>query len=156
VAMYTPIKRDGKAPTPTVSAAPKPFNEAIQCPDGVTLAVTGVSQGKVEGKGPGVFVGEPTTTIALRMTNRSEEAVSLNGVVVTMLYGADRLQARPVYDETARDFTGSVAPGDSATATYVFSVPKAQLGRVRMFVDFDGVHTYATFKGSIEGEQGTR
>ncbi len=150
VATYTPIKRDGKAPKPTVTAAAVPFNKVVRYTDGLRLDIVEVKQGKVEGKGPGVLVGQPSTSVALRMTNNSDRAVDLSAVVVTMLYGRQSRQARPVYDnETAKDFTGSLAVGRSADATYLFSVPRDQLKRLRMYVDFDGIHTVAQFRGSL-------
>lgn len=148
---YTPVKRDGKVPKPTVTAPPASFDDKVQYDDGVSLDITDVEQGKVEGKGPGVLVGTPQTSISMTMTNKSGKTVSLNGVVVTMLYGADGRQARPVYDDhTARDFTGKLAPGKSVDAVYLFSVPRSELDELTMYVDFDGVHTVGKFTGSLQ------
>lgn len=151
VATYVPILRNGKPPHPTVSAKPVPFDGVVRWSDGLRLDILAVEQGKVEGVGPGVIVGEPTTSLTVRMTNRSNRTVSLDGVVVTMLYGADQRQARPVYDDKdARDLTGVLKPGRSATAVYIFSVPRTELDRLLMYVDFDGVHTAAIFNGSLK------
>lgn len=148
---YKPVLRDGRAPRPSVSAGPQPFGRAIRYPDGLRLAVTSISQGKVTGQGPGVFLGEPKTEIGLRMSNRSGRSVNLDQVVVTLVYGSERRTSRPVYDDRARDFNGVLRPGRSATATYLFSVPRPQLDDVTMFVDFDGHHTVGRFRGSARG-----
>jgi hypothetical protein len=144
---YVRVLRGGKRPRPTVSAAAAKFNGAIRFGDGVTLVVTGVDQAKVTDQGPGEFPGEPKTRISLRLTNGSDATLRLNQVVVTAIYGSSRREARPVYDDRSRDFSGVLKPGSKSTAAYSFSIPKAQLGRVTMLVDFDGRHTVATFQG---------
>ena len=145
---YTPIKRNGKVPTPTISAPPGSFTRPVRYTDGTTLQVVSIKQGVVTGQGPGVFPGQPTTTVALRLTNGSTKPISVNQVVVTATYGNPRRVASPVYDASASDFGGVAAPGASVNATFLFSIPKAQLGSVVMIVDFDGVHVSATFAGS--------
>jgi hypothetical protein len=134
-----------------VSAPPQPFDRSVRYSDGLRLTVTGITQGKVTGQGPGVFLGEPKTEIRLRMRNGTDRRVALDQVVVTLVYGSERHTSRPVYDDRARDFNGVLRPGGSATATYLFSVPREQLGDVTMFVDFDGRHTVARFRGSARG-----
>jgi hypothetical protein len=108
---YKRVLRGGKQPRATVSASPAQFDGTIRYGDGLSLAVTGVSQAKVTGQGPGEFPGEPKTQMNLRMTNGGDETVKLEQVVVTAIYGPDRRQARPVYDERSRDFTGVLKPG---------------------------------------------
>lgn len=145
---YTPVKRNGKVSTPTISARPASFNGSVRYTDGTTLQVTSIKQGVVSGKGPGIFPGQPTTTVVLRLTNGGNTPISLNQVVVTATYGNPKRVASPVYDASASDFGGIAVPGASVNATYVFSIPTAQLGDVVMMVDFDGVHVPATFAGS--------
>lgn len=147
VKSYTPVLRNGKRPHPTVSAAPAAFNGAVHYSDGLKLVVTGVVEAKDTAQGPGEFPGEPKTQVSLRMTNSSGTRVRLDQVVVTAIYGPSRREARPVYDDSSRDFSGVLAPKASTTAVYSFSVPKAQLGQVTMLVDFDARHTVATFQG---------
>jgi hypothetical protein len=52
-------------------------------------------------------------------------------------------------DPAAGDFSGTVAPSASATATYVFSVPTDAVRSVVAVVDFDGVHVAARLKGTM-------
>jgi hypothetical protein len=144
---YKRVLRGGKQPRSTVTAPPATFKGTVRYGDGVSLAVTDVNQAKVTGQGPGEFPGEPKTQITLRMTNGGDKPVRLDQVVVTAIYGSPRRQARPVYDDRSRDFTGVLKAGSSTTAVYSFSIPKGDLGRVTMIVDFDGKHTVATFQG---------
>lgn len=145
---YVPVKRNGKAAAPTISAASGSFTKPVRYTDGTTVQVTSIRQGTVSGNGPGVFPGQPTTTVVLRLTNGASQAISLNQVVVTARYGNPQRVASPVYDASASDFGGTAAPGAAISATYVFSVPTAHLGGVVMIVDIDGVHVPATFAGA--------
>jgi hypothetical protein len=153
VKAYTRVLRNGKVPRPTVSASPAAFSGTVRYTDGLKLAVTGVDQAKVTDQGPGEFPGEPKTQISLRMTNGGHDTVRLNQVVVTAIYGTARRQARPVYDNRSRDFSGVLKPASSATAVYSFSVPKADLDQLTMLVDFDARYTVATFQGDPRSAQ---
>ena len=143
----TPVIRDGVRPHPSISARPQPFDRPVTYPDGVRFAVTGIDQGRVTGQGPGVVAG-PKTTFHLRFTNGSGRAISLDQVVPTAEFGSPAHLARPVYDDRTQDFGTTVEPGATATATYAFSIPKADLSHVTIHLDFDGRHVAATFRGS--------
>lgn len=148
-----PVQRGGAIPTPTVSAKSGSFapTSPVTYPDGVALVVTDVKQAVESGKGPGMFPGRPLTEIGLTLTNQGTSPIELNHVVVTTTYGSPALLASPVYnDPAARDFSGTVAPGANTTATYVFSVPTAQMGIVTTVVDFDGVHVAGIFTGTAK------
>lgn len=146
-----PVQRGTSTPGVTrVTAPPAPFASPVTYPDGVKLAITGITQGTSQGKGPGVFVGSPRTAVALDLTNGTTADIGLDHVVVTMTYATPRLVASPVYEDGTLDLTGTVKPGEKATATYMFSVPTDQLDNVTMSVDFDGVHAAATFEGSVK------
>ena len=147
VKRYRRVLRDGRPSTATVSARPTTFDGTVRYGDGLRLTVDGVRQAKVAAQGPGEFPGAPKTQVDLRMTNDGRTTVRLDQVVVTALYGADRRQARPVYDDASQDFSGDLRPGRSARAVYSFSIPRPDLDRVTMIVDFDGRHTVATFRG---------
>ena len=145
------VKRSGQPRTPSVTASSAPFSRGrkVSYPDGIALEITSITQGNVEGRGPGVISG-PKTTFSIVFTNDSHRSIDMNQVVVTVTYGPNHLQARPVYDDTGEfDFAGLVPPGASRNATYAFSIPTDQLSRVVMDVDFDGLHTSAVFAGKV-------
>lgn len=117
-------------------------------PDGVSVRVVKVTKSVEQGAGPGVFKGRPHTALTLSLTNGSRVPLDLTQVVVTTTYGSPALVASPVYeDPSAADFTGTVAPGITATATYVFAVPPGQVRSAVTTVDFDNAHAAATFTG---------
>ena len=151
VPSVTKVKRVGQPDTPSVSAPGAKFNAPVAYPDGVTLALTKADKGIEKGHGPGVMAGREYVRFTVKLTNGSSKAINLNQVVVTTTYGTTNQLAAPVYTEGAGtyDFSGTVQPGASATALYAFAVPTKQLNRVRMVVDFDGLHTSATYTGAV-------
>lgn len=145
------IERPGAA-APTVSAKPEPFSAPVAYPDGVTLEITGITPAVESTQGPGAFTGRQLAVFDIVLKNDSSAAIELNQVAVTVSYGSGNLSAQPVYasETQAVDFGGTVAPGASAKARYAFAVPAAELGKVRMVVDFDGIHASAVFEGEAK------
>jgi hypothetical protein len=145
------VKRSGQPSKPSISAPSAKFNAPVRYSDGVRLEITKAEQGVETGHGPGVMAGREYVRFTLKLTNGSTKAINLNEVVVTTFYGTSKQLAAPVYTESAGtyDLSGTVKPGASATALYAFAVPGTQLGRVTMVVDFDGLHTSATYTGAV-------
>lgn len=145
------MERPGVTSAPEVSAKAEPFTAPVAYPDGVRLAIRKITKGAETGQGPGNFAGREFALFDVELKNDSGAAIELNQVAVTVSYGSGNLSAAPVYanDANAVDFGGTVAPGATATARYAFAVPAAELGRVRMIVDFDGRHTSAVFEGEV-------
>jgi hypothetical protein len=141
------VSRDGKPAHPTVSAPPASFHGTVKYSDGLTFQVTDIHQGRVTGQGRGDLQG-PKTTFDLRFVNGSSKSVDLTEVVPTAVFGSPARIARPVDDTHTRDFGVKVAAGKTATAAYAFSIPVDQLSHVTIYLDFDGHHYPATFKGS--------
>jgi hypothetical protein len=147
---FTPVMRNGVAPRPSIRADRVPFTKPARYPDHVTLRILSIDQDVTSGHGPGEIPGRPLTTMRIRFANGSTKPVNLNEVVVTVVYGADRRLAAPVYQDNAADFHSTIAPGGSTLATYAFSVPTSDLGNVTMTVDFDELHAAATFVGAAK------
>jgi ABC-type transport system substrate-binding protein len=153
-ATYRPVVRNGKPARHTVSVGAGRFTPTTPATyaDGVKLTVDSVTRTVERGQGPGVFPGRPQTAFSLTLHNGSPQAVDASQVVVTVTYGVRPRLAQLVYtNELAADFAGMVAPGGTAKATYVFSLPPGQAKTARMIVDLDSVHVPANFTG-LEGE----
>lgn len=133
----------------TVAVSPADFAAAAAWSDGASVRVTDARQQVTSGRGPGERAGQPQTVFALEITNGSGAALDLNGVVVQAVYGADELQASPLYDAETVDFSGVLAPGGTATAVYSFAIPADQLGDVVLSVDVDGYRFPAVFAGAV-------
>lgn len=153
-AAYRPVVRSGKPARPSVAGAPGRFSAAapVRYPDGVSVVVDRVARKVEQGAGVGAFPGRRQTLLEMTIRNGSAQALDLTQVVVTTTYGARPRVASPVYDGAAvSDFTGTVPPGGTATATYAFAIPPGQAKTAVTRVDFDGTHAAATFTGMEEG-----
>jgi hypothetical protein len=151
---YRPVVRDGKQARPNVVARGGRFSAdaPVIYPDGIVVRVDRVSRSVEQGEGVGVFPGRPLTAFHVTFENGSAGAVDLSQTVVTTTYGVRPRVASPVYTHPeAQDFSGTVAPGATAQATYVFAVPPGQARTVRTMVDFDAAHAAATLTGLDEG-----
>lgn len=150
-ASYKPVVRPGKGPPSRwASAGRLAAGAPVRYPDGVAVTVERVARVVEQGEGTGAFPGRPLTAVTLSLTNGSAAPLDLSQVVVTTAYGQRPKLATPVYSEQAQDFTGTVAPGAAARATYVFAIPPGQAAKVSTWVDFDAVHAAAAFHGPVQ------
>jgi hypothetical protein len=148
---YLPVARNGSKAKPLVKGIKGGFSKAapVKYSDGVSLSILRITARVEKGKGPGVFPGRPYTAISLSLANGSSKVIDLNQVVVTTTYGSPARLAAPVYEDSeAKDFAGTVKPGASATATYMFAIPTNQKASVTTMVDFDNQHFAARFTGA--------
>jgi hypothetical protein len=144
------VARDGvPAAARTITAAAADFAAPAEWSDGASLRVTGARQQVTTGEGPGSRVGLPQTVFVLELTNGSSRPLDLHSVVVQAVYGADRVQASPLYDAETVDLSGTLAPRGTATAVYSFAIPDDQLGDVVLSVDVDGYRFPAVFAGTV-------
>lgn len=152
-ATYQPVERPGSSTTRSLRAGAGRFSAAapVRYPDGVAIRVDSVSRDVERSAGPGGFPGRPLSVLALTLTNGSTQPLDLSQVVVTTTYGTRPRTASPVYDHpAAADFAGTVPPGGSTRATYVFAVPPGQARSVEMHVDVDAAHSAAAFTGALQ------
>ena len=141
------VKRPGEKERHPLKASTADFGNTVAYSDGVRLSVQSIRQSNVAGQGPGVISG-PMTSLRLRLNNRGKTSIALDQVVVTAVYGKPARIARPVYSDNTQDFSGSVKPGGRAGATYAFSVPRAELVDLTVYIDFDSHHAAGVFSGS--------
>jgi hypothetical protein len=146
------VQRPGQPDKPSVVADQKPFSDAVTYGDKVVLTITKATKQVETGNGPGVFAGREFVKFDIELANGSDKPIDLNSVVVTTFYGASNQLAPPVYTPSAgtADFSGELAAGQKATASYGYAIPTADLGTVTMVVDFDAVHSSATFTGTVK------
>jgi len=151
-AKVEPVQRSGSSTgsTKRVTGRSATFSKPVRWRDGVKLQVVDIKQGVTNGVGPGASQGAPMTTFELKLSNGSTKPLDASSVVLTTIYGGkSKLVAQPVYGQAgASDFSGTLAPGKSTTATYVYSIPAKQRGAVSLSVDLDGRHALVSFTGS--------
>ncbi|GGM05884.1 hypothetical protein [Nakamurella endophytica] len=146
-----PVARHGRPAHPTIAASAGAFAASLPArwSDGVVLTVARVRHGSETGRGPGDFTGQPFTAVTFQLRNGSDRTLDLSAVVVSASYGTPARVAAPVYDDTAQDFAGSLPPGASATATYLYAFPPSALASATATVDLDGVHAVAQLRGGL-------
>lgn len=150
LAPKSPVKviRGGKVAKPTVKANAQLIGKPVTYRDGLEVEIMKIKQSTVTAEGPGNLTGSPTTTITFELTNSTAKAIDLNQVVVTASYGSPSRIASAMYVPGSQDFNGTVKPGAKSVASYTASIPVADKCDVSISVDFDGLHSDATFTGA--------
>ncbi|MGO4592521.1 hypothetical protein AB4Z18_01740 [Leifsonia sp. 2TAF2] len=102
----------------------------VKTPSGLTASVVSVESYTATAKRAGEVSG-PAVKVTLRLTNGTGGAFPVSTAGVNAYYGSGTTPASPVAnDPAAKPFTGSLAPGASTTAVYVFTVPADQDAKV--------------------------
>jgi hypothetical protein len=140
-------------PTEDVDEPPAALAEvALDAPaavgNGVVATVPSIESFEGAADGPGNIAG-PALRITVRIENGTAEAVSLDGVAVNLYTGDDRAPASPLEDPSRAPFTGTVAPGDSAEAVYVFSVATDARDVVTLEVGYQAGAPLLLFTGPV-------
>ena len=97
-------------------------DRVAQFGDGVSAAVTGVAPFTATGAGIGEVAGL-AVRVTVTVTNGSSAAVSLDATTVNAYFGSDETPASPLAsDGSSAPFSGSLAPGATATGVYAFGI----------------------------------
>jgi hypothetical protein len=97
-------------------------DEEAEFGDGVTATLAGVAPFTAAGAGVGEVAG-PAVRVTLSVTNGSSAPVSLDTTTVNAYYGPDATPASPLTsDGSSAPFSGSLAPGATATGVYAFGI----------------------------------
>ena len=111
------------SPVTTGVGDPAPLGDGVE----VTVAKDALVQG--EANGPGEVAG-PAVRVSVTVENTGKAALPLDTAVLNLYYGPQRTPAETLSGPGVVSLPATVAPGDTATAKFVFKVPTAQLGRV--------------------------
>jgi len=112
---------------------------------GVTAVLLDVAKVEAEARGPGEVVG-PGLAVTVRITNDSGGEISLDEVVVD-LYAADGSPSTISFgDERTSEFSGALAAGTSAEATYVARVANSS-GEITVTVSYEPGNPAVSFVG---------
>lgn len=145
-AKSTPAPSDAPTGAPATASPAKPgemdarfggvvaqtaeVKQDVKTPSGLTANVVSVESYTATATRPGEVSG-PAVKVTLRLTNGTGGAFPLSTATVNAYYGSGATPAAPVAGDTAaKPFTGSLQPGASATAVYVFTVPADEDGAV--------------------------
>ncbi|MET0811923.1 MAG: hypothetical protein ABWY03_02640 [Microbacterium sp.] len=130
------------APVPTETAA---VDAPVEFSTGVTVAIDKVSAISVTATTPGEISGS-AVSVTVRVTNDSNAPVNLDSAVVNLTaedgaYGVGTTAGDP------QPFVGDIAPGASATGTYVFMLEPAAGRSVNVIVNYGAGEPLAVFTG---------
>jgi len=114
---------------------------------GVTVALTSIESITTTAQLPGEIAG-PGVKVTVTVTNGSADAVDLNSVIVD-LQDAAGAPAIPMTSGSA-PFTGSVAAGQSAAGTYVFTVPSTYTNPATISISYSTAAPIVVFQGDAK------
>jgi hypothetical protein len=136
---------DDTAPTPEAGSTtpvaplkpepPVPIAQPSDITAGLTAAIVSLEAVEGEARGPGE-VGGPAVRVTFTITNSTSADASLATAVVTAYYGPEQTPALELDEPGASALPTSVAPGQTATGVYVFTIPREERGQVRIMVDY--------------------
>jgi len=117
---------------------------------GLTIRIEEIEAVDGVARGPGQVSG-PALRLTVEARNGSGEAVSLEGMVVDLTYGADGTPAMPLSEPGGEPFEGELAGRDQAVAAYVFAVPEQARDRITVTASYTGSAPTVVFEGTADG-----
>ena len=129
-------------------AAPVTFEEPAEIAPSFNAAVREIRA--IDGVGQGIGeISGPALAFTVTLTNNTGAALETFGVVVNA-YDSTAAPAIPLLgDPNAKQLPGSIAPGGTATGTYVFRIPPEARDTVTLTVAFDPESPVVVFSGPI-------
>ncbi|WP_157612253.1 hypothetical protein [Ruania albidiflava] len=132
------------APVPSESAD---LGEPIEFGTGIEIDVSRVKAFEVTAQTPGETSGE-AVAVTIMAKNGSTEDQSLDSAVVTLVAGDGTLGIGTTAGEP-EPFAGSIGPGESAEARYVFMLDDAAGRQVEVTINYAAGEPVAIFSGKV-------
>ncbi len=127
---------------------PVPLSEEADFGTQVAARLTAVARVDGEGQGLGEDSG-PALAVTVEMTNGTAAAVDLSVVVVNLTDAAGNPGQMLLGDPRSAPFTGPLAAGASATATYVLRLPADDTTDVSVTLSYGAEAPTAVFSGPV-------
>ncbi|HXH35890.1 MAG TPA: hypothetical protein VNJ54_16040 [Plantibacter sp.] len=122
------------------------LDQPAAAPNGLTASI--VSLESVEGEAIGAGdVGGPAIRVTVRLTNGTQEAFDTSLTVVNGYSGAERNPAGTLAKPGGKPFSGSIDPGASQDAVFLFTIPEDARGDVTITVDYQAGQPAFVFQG---------
>lgn len=115
------------------SAPPVAVGEPAHVSAGILTKVVSIESVQGEARIPGE-IAAPAIRVTLEFTNHTQSSVDMTRTVVIAEYGPDSVPAEEL-SGGASEFPTEIAPGQSASAAFIFAVPVEQRNGVRFLVD---------------------
>jgi hypothetical protein len=125
------------------------FHKKVTYKDQVVVSIAAIKSARVKDIGPGAIKGQVITIFTVHFANASAQPLNLDQVKVSAVYGPHKLDATRTYYGNLNDFYGSVAAGQSRSASYAFTVPATGYKAVTLRVQLDPKHPVTMFTGAL-------
>lgn len=94
-------------------------------------------------------IAGPAVRVTLKATNNTDEEVSLARSQVEVTYGETRVPGVVLSGPGVTEFPQSLAPGESARATYVYGIPESERELVQIVVFYSTDAPIVVFEGAV-------
>jgi hypothetical protein len=134
-------------PKPQPTRSPVPIRKPAEIQNGLTASIKDLKavQGKAEG--PGEVAG-PAVKFTLVLSNSADRELPLNTTVVNVYYGKSERPASQLESESTL-LPAAVGAGRTATAEYVYVIPRKSRDDVLITVDYSTEVSLVAFRGSV-------
>ncbi len=127
-------------------AAPVPLVAKKEVKSGVSATITELEAVQGEAMGVGEVAG-PSLRFKVTVTNDTGSDIPLDTALVTVSFGKDSEPASALSGPNTSAFPDKVKAGTSASAVYVFNVPREARDQVTIYFNLDAGTPIATFEG---------
>lgn len=110
---------------------------------------------KAEASLPGE-IGGPAISVPVSITNATDAEILTRDVVTDVFFGKDQLPGVPLISSEDNQFPVNLAPGATATATYVVVLPAKAGTTVSVTVNYRAADPIAVFEGTWPGAAGVK
>jgi hypothetical protein len=135
------------APVEQSTADPVAIDEPATLPGSITASITSITSiDSIDAILPGETAG-PGVSITVEFANGSAEPLDLSSVLVDLV-DSDGLSSTPM-NSGASPFKGSLAAGESQSATYVFTIDEAVRHDVTIRLSYSADEPIVLFTGDL-------
>jgi hypothetical protein len=134
------------APVPTLPA--QPFTKPTVTTGAFTATVTGWRTITTPAGAPGEIAG-PGVALDIAVTNTGSAPLDLSNVVADLRTGADEAPLLRADREPTVPFSGTLAPGQSARATYAFNAAADQRSNVTLYLSLNAGAPTVVLRGDV-------
>ena len=127
---------------------PVSLDDTARFGTGLELRVTDLEPVRGVARGPGEIAG-PAVRLTVQLTNHGERRISLESVVLSVSYGRAQTPAMTLTGPGGQPFGGTLGPGRSQRARYVFAIPVSARDRVRVVASYTGSAPSVELAGSV-------
>ncbi|MCU0279009.1 MAG: hypothetical protein MUE31_08980 [Candidatus Nanopelagicales bacterium] len=132
---------------PIETKPPVDVTETADFGTGLVVEVAGMQAVTGEAKVQGQIAG-PAVRVTVKATNDSRETISLAQSQVEMTYGQNRTPGVELSGPDIAPFPDSLAPGQTANASFVFGIPLEERGLVQIVVYYATDAPIVVFQGA--------